>query len=80
MSYFGTGPGHRSIPVGTRVRVTTEPAPDCRTGVVTGNKWTEKNGCLVKHDDGPSYGWSWTELEEEVLNAVPIQAYEDVNV
>lgn len=47
---------------GTRVRIIVEPRPKCDTGVVQADQWDERGGCLVKHDDGPRYGWSWHEM------------------
>jgi hypothetical protein len=71
---FGYGPGSRSIPVGTRVRVTNLDRPDVATGTVMARKWNTQGGCLVEHDDGPLYGWCWNELEEECLEIVPLMA------
>lgn len=71
---FGVGPGTRSIPEGTRVRVTTSPRPECSVGVVSAQQWNTRGGCLVQHDDGAIYGWDWKELEEECLERVPLTA------
>ena len=56
---------------GVRVRVAKGvDAPKVRCGVIFEVR-EEQGGCLVKHDDGATYGWSWKELIRELDPEAP---------